>query len=238
MTAAFLSTPGPSGAGPTVPEPVVPAGLPDPAELAQLAQAFFRALPGEATSPAGAPAQAGVPLQPPASASSLVLPSTRVLPHGIQPSLDFAPPGSPLASPAGLGPNVPGTPIPQGTVPGANLLPATPDRLPPLAHRIPARLPHAAAGNGLPDVLVTEAPAFLPRSGGAALGVPEASGAQAATAAATPVPALSDPLADLAGLVEVELRQPARHEGTDPVQVLPRPIAPAAGVGLGRDAAA
>lgn len=83
MTAAY----------PSPPEATVPEGLADPVALAQLAREFFQALPGEATLPAAAPANAGVALQPPASASSLELPSTRVIPQGIQPSFDIAPPG-------------------------------------------------------------------------------------------------------------------------------------------------
>ena len=176
MTAAY----------PSPPEATVPEGLPDPVALAQLAREFFQALPGEATSPAAAPANAGVALQPPASVSSLELPSTRVIPQGIQPSFDIAPPGSPLVNPAGLGPGVPGTAIPQGQIPGTNLLPSSPARIAPLGHRLPARLPHAAAGNGLPDSVVTAAPAYLPRGGGAALGVP-----QGAASAADPYAALT-----------------------------------------------
>ena len=97
--------------------------------------------------------------------------------------MNIAPPGSPLVSPAGFGPSVPGTPVPQGVLPGANLLPASPTPLASLAHLAPALLPHAPAGNGLPDNVVTALPAYEPRLGGAALGVPEASGATAHQAA-------------------------------------------------------
>lgn len=163
----------------------VPRGLPDPSALAQLARELYGALPGDATSPAAA-APLGELQRPPAALASLQAPASTSAPHGLQPSLDLAPPGSPLASPAGLGPTPPGTPIPQGSSPGLNLLPDAPDRLPSLAHRVPARGPHAQAGNGLPDTLVTEAPAYLPRAGGGALGVPEAAAASGTAASQHP----------------------------------------------------
>ena len=96
---------------------------------------------------------------------------------------NVAPPGSPLASPAGFGPSVPGTPVPQGQIPGANLLPASPTQLPSLANRAPALRPHAVAGNGVPDSVLSVAPAFEPRSGGAVLGVPQQANAPAAPVA-------------------------------------------------------
>ncbi|CAN7778009.1 family 2A encapsulin nanocompartment cargo protein cysteine desulfurase [Variovorax sp. LjRoot84] len=109
---------------------------------------------------------------------------------GVQAPVNIAPPGSPLASPAGFGPGVPGTPIPQGLVPGANLLPASPTPLASLAHRAPALQPHAAAANGLPDSVVSTAPAYEPRFGGGLLGVPEANSAAASQVAQHPaVPA-------------------------------------------------
>ena len=111
---------------------------------------------------------------------------------GVQAPGNIAPAGSPLASPAGLGPSVPGTPIPQGQIPGSNLLPAAPtSSLPSLANRAPALLPHAQAGNGVPDTLYSVAPAYEPRSGGSALGVPQAAAASApapAASTATPSP--------------------------------------------------
>nr|WP_315431310.1 family 2A encapsulin nanocompartment cargo protein cysteine desulfurase [uncultured Albidiferax sp.] len=131
-----------------VPQPTLPAGLPDPATLARMATALFSALPGES------PALASVP--------------------GVQAPGNFAPAGSPLASPAGFGPGVPGTPIPIGQVPGTNLIPASPGSVLSLANRAPALQPHAQAGNGLPDRVASELPAYEPRIGGAALGVPEA----------------------------------------------------------------
>ena len=123
----------------------------------------------------GAPDLAAAPISPEvlaqlASALFNERPGTGVVPPGVQAPVNVAPPGSPLASPAGLGPGVPGTPIPQGVAPGANLLPASPMPVLSLAHRAPALLPHAAAGNGLPDNLVTQLPAYEPRfgSGGSA----------------------------------------------------------------------
>lgn len=129
--------------------PGAPEAPIDPSELARLANAFFTALPGQA-----------VGITPPAP-----------VPPGVQAPLNVAPPGSPLASPAGLGPGVPGTPIPQGHAPGANLVPASPAQLPSLAHRAPALLPHAQAGNGVPDNVVTAVPAYEPRFGSGVTGV-------------------------------------------------------------------
>jgi len=91
---------------------------------------------------------------------------------GVQAPANLAPAGSPLASPAGLGPSVPGTPIPQGQVPGSNLIPASPTQLSSLANRIPAVAPAAPAGNGVPDKVFSTWPAYEPRSGSAVLGVP------------------------------------------------------------------
>ena len=147
--------------------PAGPEAPIDPAVLARMASAMFAALPGTPPSSVPALGSAGVPA-------------------GVQAPVNIAPPGSPLVSPAGFGPSVPGTPIPQGVIPGANLLPASPTPLASLAHRAPALLPHAQAGNGLPDTVVTALPAYEPRLGGAVLGVPEASGATAQQAATHP----------------------------------------------------
>ncbi|WP_241114272.1 family 2A encapsulin nanocompartment cargo protein cysteine desulfurase [Achromobacter insuavis] len=129
--------------------PGAPEAPIDPAELARLANAFFTALPGQAAA-GRAPA---------------------AIPAGVQSPVNVAPAGSPLVSPAGLGPSVPGTPVPPGYLPGANLIPASPAPLPSLAHRAPALLPHAQAGNGLPDNVVTAVPAYEPRFGAGATGV-------------------------------------------------------------------
>ncbi|HEY1102449.1 MAG TPA: family 2A encapsulin nanocompartment cargo protein cysteine desulfurase [Burkholderiaceae bacterium] len=157
----------PSFSGPSTPEAPF-----DPALIAQMANALFAARPGEA---------AALPTTPPASAPGLA-----TVPPGVQAPGNVAPAGSPLSSPAGFGPGVPGTPIPQGQLPGSNLIPAAPGGVLSLAHRLPSALPHAAAGNGLPDTVATVAPAFEPRFGGAALGVPEAHAAGGSQAARHP----------------------------------------------------
>ncbi|MBA5688388.1 family 2A encapsulin nanocompartment cargo protein cysteine desulfurase [Rugamonas apoptosis] len=90
---------------------------------------------------------------------------------GVQAPANIAPAGSPLASPAGLGPGVPGTPMPQGQAPGSNLIPASPTQVPSLANRMPALAPAALAGNGVPDKIHGAVPAYEPRGGGALLGI-------------------------------------------------------------------
>ncbi|WP_143276288.1 family 2A encapsulin nanocompartment cargo protein cysteine desulfurase, partial [Burkholderia cenocepacia] len=75
--------------------------------------------------------------------------------------------------PGGAGTGVPGLALPQGKVPGANLAPSAPTHVLSLGNRAPALAPHAAAQNGLPDNVVSIAPALEPRVGGAALGVPQ-----------------------------------------------------------------
>ncbi|HIH2629791.1 TPA: family 2A encapsulin nanocompartment cargo protein cysteine desulfurase, partial [Burkholderia cenocepacia] len=87
------------------------------------------------------------------------------------------PGGSPLAGPGGAGTGVPGLALPQGKVPGANLAPSAPTHVLSLGNRAPALAPHAAAQNGLPDNVVSIAPALEPRVGGAALGVPQVNAA-------------------------------------------------------------
>jgi cysteine desulfurase/selenocysteine lyase len=54
-------------------------------------------------------------------------------------------------------------------------------------------LPHAQAGNGLPDTVVTQLPAYEPRFGSGVLGVPEASGVSASEASRHPVAASASP---------------------------------------------
>ncbi len=130
----------------------------DPNVIASMASALFGALPGEQSRTAG-----------------------------VQAPANLAPAGSPLSSPAGFGPVVPGTPVPQGVLPGTNLIPASPTPVLSLAHRVPSLLPHAQAGNGLPDTLVTQLPAYEPRFGSGVLGVPEASGASASEANHSPL---------------------------------------------------
>lgn len=127
----------------------------------------------------GAPDLATAPISPEvlaqmASALFSERPGAGAVPPGIQAPVNIAPPGSPLASPAGLGPGVPGTPIPQGVAPGANLLPASPTPVLSLAHRAPALLPHAQAGNGVPDNVLSNLPAYESRLGSSVQGVPQA----------------------------------------------------------------
>ncbi|OBY82666.1 family 2A encapsulin nanocompartment cargo protein cysteine desulfurase, partial [Delftia sp. JD2] len=93
----------------------------------------------------------------------------------------------------GLGPGVPGTPIPQGLAPGNNLLPASPAPLASLAHRAPALLPHAQAGNGVPDHVVSALPAYEPRLGSQVLGVPQRQGDPLDALAALPFTAPAAP---------------------------------------------
>ncbi|RQR49271.1 SufS family cysteine desulfurase [Burkholderia sp. Bp9140] len=151
-----------------LPHAPLPAGLPDPAALARLASEFFATPPGQATAPglsAGSGAVGGVPSALPAAAPILASVSNP------------APAGSPLAGPGGTGTGVPGLALPQGKAPGANLAPSAPTHVLSLGNRVPALAPHAAAQNGLPDNAVSIAPAFEPRVGGAALGVPQANAA-------------------------------------------------------------
>ncbi len=154
----------------------------DPAVIARMANALFQALPGEAGGPVG-----GFPATPSAAPASLQAPG--YLPPGVQAPANIAPPGSPLASPAGFGPGVPGTPLPQGQIPGSNLLPASPTPVLSLGHRAPALLPHAVAGNGVPDTVLSTLPAYEPRLGSGVQGVPEAAGAVSAPPVAAPAPA-------------------------------------------------
>ncbi|WP_322024322.1 family 2A encapsulin nanocompartment cargo protein cysteine desulfurase [Burkholderia sp. BCC1977] len=168
-----------------LPHAPLPAGLPDPAALARLAAEFFATPPGQATAPglsAGSGAVGGVPSALPAAAPILASASNP------------APAGSPLAGPGGTGTGVPGLALQDkalGKAPGANLAPSAPTHVLSLGNRVPALAPHAAAQNGLPDNAVSIAPAFEPRVGGAALGVPQAhaavsEGAVKAAPAASP----------------------------------------------------
>jgi cysteine desulfurase/selenocysteine lyase len=136
-------------------------------------------LPGDAASPLS-------PLDPAflAQMASAIYGTLSMPPPGVRPAPplgtqapgNMAPPGSPLASPAGLGPGVPGPgapdrPVPQGRIPGANLMPASPTQALTPLNRAPAMLPSAPAGNGVPDKLFSAVPAYEPRMGGALLGV-------------------------------------------------------------------
>jgi cysteine desulfurase / selenocysteine lyase len=156
------------GTSPLSGTPGVPAGLPDPAQLARLANAFFSALPGSAATPgisAASGAVGGVPSALPAAAPVISSVSNP------------APAGSPLAGPGGTGTGLPGMNAPQGRVPGTNLLPGAPTHVLSLGNRAPSLAPHAAAQDGIPDNARMIAPALEPRAGGAILGVPELNGA-------------------------------------------------------------
>ncbi|MGJ7511233.1 family 2A encapsulin nanocompartment cargo protein cysteine desulfurase [Variovorax sp. GT1P44] len=150
----------------------------DPAVLARLATQLFAALPGEVAAPAGLHSAGGLPGTPPAGFANVP-----VVPPGVQAPANIAPPGSPLVSPAGFGPSVPGTPIPQGQVPGTNLIPASPTQVLSLGNRAPALLPHATSANGVPDLVTSTVPAYEPRLGSGLLGVPEAQAASPGQAA-------------------------------------------------------
>ncbi len=130
----------------------LPAGLPDPAVLAQLAQQFFAALPGTVGSPLPGPAAGGVPVPPNPQPPGLGLP-----------------PGS-------LGPATPAA-IPFGvTPPGLNLAPTSPAAPAHVLASAPARLPHAVAPNGVPDMALSAAPGYDGRQGSHVLGVPAPGG--------------------------------------------------------------
>nr|WP_314705923.1 family 2A encapsulin nanocompartment cargo protein cysteine desulfurase [uncultured Comamonas sp.] len=135
----------------------MPSSPPSPLDtgaLARLASELFRSLPGTATpSPA----------------------------FGSQPPASLAPGGSPLASPSGLSPNVPGTPITQGHMPGANFTPSSPSHVLSLGNRMGVAIPHASAGNGVPDKAFTALPAYEPRLAGVTDGAPQGPAAVAAT---------------------------------------------------------
>ena len=171
-----IQTPTSNPAGAGVPHDLaqtLPAGLPDPATLARLASEFFAAVPGGGVSPA-LPAGNLTDASSSSSFASALPVAAPVLSSASNP----APAGSPLAGPGGFGTGVPGAALPQGKVAGANLLPSAPTHVLSLGNRAPALVPHAVAQNGLPDSVVTIAPALEPRFGGAALGAPEGHGAQ------------------------------------------------------------
>jgi cysteine desulfurase/selenocysteine lyase len=97
----------------------------------------------------------------PGSAGGVPVPAN---PHpaGVNLPPGHAGPASPAAVPFGAIP------------PGANLAPTSPQAPANALAATPALVPHAQAGNGLPDSVVTAAPAVDSRAGGAALGVPHA----------------------------------------------------------------
>ena len=106
-----------SHAAPSLPQADLPAGLPDVATLARLANEFFSSVPGSAT-PAAASLGSGA-----GESLSATLPLTAPVTSSAS---NPAPPGSPFAGPGGAGTGIPGLSIPQGKVPGANLAPSSP----------------------------------------------------------------------------------------------------------------
>ena len=82
-----------------------------------------------------------------------------------------------------LPPGLPSGPLPQPTTtqfggfgaaaPGLNLAPTGPDQAAALLRPSPARAPHAQAGNGVPDMLLTSVPGIDGRAGSQLLGVPQ-----------------------------------------------------------------
>ncbi len=145
----------------------MPVGLPDPQTLARLANAFFSSLPGGASSGPGLGVSGSVPSE--LSASAPALPA----------STNPAPPGSPFAGPRRHGNRLARPRDAAGQSPGGQLRTVVAHPYPLARHRAPSLLPHAAAQNGLPDNVVSGAPAADSRYGGIALGVPEAAAAHA-----------------------------------------------------------
>ncbi len=126
-----------------------PAGLPDPATLAQLANAFFGALPG-ASPHLSAPATGGVPVPPNAHPAGL-----------------SRPPGT-------AGPSTPAA-VPFGAIPpGAHLAPSSIQAPANAAASSPSLVPHAQAPHGVPDHALVAAPGYDGRAGSQVLGVPRA----------------------------------------------------------------
>ena len=121
----------------------------DTAALTQLANSLFRNLPGQAVPPV----------------------------QGAQPATTWAPGGSALAAPSGLSPNVPGTPIALGQIPGSNLLPSSPGTSLALVNRVAAAQPQASAGNGVPDKAFAALPGYEPRLAGLPAPLPAQSSA-------------------------------------------------------------
>ena len=150
-------------------------------------------------------------------------------PPGLQAPVNIAPAGSPLAGHAGFGPSVPGTPIAQGQVPGTNLIPASPTPVLSLANRIPALQPHAVAGNGVPDTLLSQLPAYEPRFGSGVAGVSEASGAVLPLAAQTPSPHAGG--ASGFYFLNEQFGHPTQSQASPP-SALSVPSAPAVGTGV------
>jgi len=84
-------------------------------------------------------------------------------------------PGGFTPPPGSSGPVTPNVQPLAAAVPGANLAPSSPQHPAALAAQGPSSLPHAPAGNGVPDLGYTAAPAWDGRFGSSAAGVAPAS---------------------------------------------------------------
>ena len=134
------------------------------------------------------------------------------------------------------GPSTPSA-VPFGALPpGAGLLPTSPAVPAQALASQPARLPHAEAPTGVPELVLTAAPAYDGRLGGHALGVPSAGRAQQPLGAGT---ALREPAAALEPAALGLRPAPAPEAGASPFYFLQEagipgraPAAPSAGTAL------
>lgn len=120
----------------------------DVAALAQMANAFFTALPNERPDPQQFP-----------------LPTTAQ--GGVAAPVNVLPPGT------ALGPLTNGPQLPGAIAPGANAIPQSPQSVLNLGASTPSLIPHAAAPNGVPDHAAIVPPAVDGRVGSSVLGVPQ-----------------------------------------------------------------
>ena len=130
----------------------------DVAALAQMANAFFTALPNERSDPQQFP-----------------LPTTAQ--GGVAAPVNVLPPGT------ALGPLTNGPQLPGAIAPGANAIPQSPQSVLNLGASTPSLIPHAAAPNGVPDHAAIVPPAVDGRVGSSVLGVPQVYAAAPAPAA-------------------------------------------------------
>jgi cysteine desulfurase/selenocysteine lyase len=114
----------------------------DPAAIAKLAGELFANWPGAAPQ----------------------VPQVAQAPANVHPAGVTPPPGS-------TGPATPNVQPLAAAAPGANLAPSSPQHPAALAAQWPSSLPHAPAGNGVPDLGYTAAPAWDGRFGSSAAGV-------------------------------------------------------------------
>jgi cysteine desulfurase/selenocysteine lyase len=78
--------------------------------------------------------------------------------------------------PGATGPSTPAAVPVIGALPGANLAPTSPQSPANIGAQAPSLLPHAPAGNGVPDLALVSAPGYDSRLGGQVLGVPQTLG--------------------------------------------------------------